>query len=404
MALMVAGCSVGGVPTTATTGRISTTTTTATATTTVTTSLVVQTTSAQPTSTTTAAMAAPDPVSSFVVFMPRGFPEDFSDRVEAIDGIVALGLVRTETLHIVETRTADGTTVDRPVGAFVIPVQGAAVDPLDHVSLLDATTADLVAGLGADEILLGESSAALRRLDVGGRIIFDSGREITVAAIVTDTAFAAEEIVTTDPDLVGGEGSELRFAMVLYDGTEAELTSALGLALPSGAGFGVHPRGLPSDQATAVRSQVWIKQTFGEFSYLPSANGGFTLDPTWVEENIVVTDIPLLGTARCHRVYAELLTEVMNSLIASGDESAIDRSAYRGCWNPRYVADSRRLSRHSWGAAADINFFNSLDGGDGSPVNQELLDAMAAVGITSGHAWSIPDPGHFEFYGFPENE
>ena len=79
-------------------------------------------------------------------------------------------------------------------------------------------------------------------------------------------------------------------------------------------------------------------------------------------------------------------------------KAAIDPDAFFGCWNPRRIANTTRLSRHAFGAAADINFGNSLDGGPGSPVNDELLRRMAMAGITSGHDWSLPDPGHFEWF------
>ena len=227
---------------------------------------------------------------------------------------------------------------------------------------------------------------------------------MTVSAVVADRVFGAEEIITTNSQLVGGDGSELRFAIVRCVGSAEDLEAALAAALPEELGFGVHPRSAPSDQTTAVRSQVWIKQTFGEFAYQPTSGGRFRIDPDWVKENIVTVELPVLGTTSCHVIYAELLTKVMETLIESDNADAIDREAFAGCWNPRYVANSMRLSRHAWGAAADINFGNSLDGGPGSPVHPDLLAEMQRLGITSGHAWSIPDPGHFKYYGFPEDE
>ena len=402
--LVLVACSSTSTPTT-TQSPSSSTSSTATSTTAVvttsTTTTPVTTTTIDPSTSTT----APAPgIATFVVFMPRGLPVDFVDRAGLIDGITAVGLVRTETLHIVETRTADQDIVDKPDDGFVIPVQGAAVEPDDHAALLTPPVAALLAGLATDEVLLSEGSAALRRIGKGGTIVFDTGREVTVVAVVPDTSFGAEEIVTTDVNLVGGPGSELRFAIVGFAGSEDDLRQAMSEALPEGAGFGIHPRGQPEDQATAVRSQAWVKQTFGEFAYRSTGEGRFTIDPAWIEENIVLADIPLLGGVRCHRRYVEILTDVMNSLLEAGHDNAIDRSAFLGCWNARYVANSMRLSRHAWGAAADINFFNSLDGGPGSPVHAGLLEAMAEFGVTSGHSWSIPDPGHFEYYGFPEDE
>lgn len=336
--------------------------------------------------------------------MPRGLPDDFESRAAPIEGVESIALRLTETLHIVQTHDAAGSVVDQPPAGFVIPIQGAAVVASSYESFADAPVVQLLEELAADQVLLSESSARLRRIGAGGRITFADGRQVTVLAVVPDTAFGAEEIVTTNPDLVGGPGSELRFALVSFAGTADDLHQALTLALPDGSGIGVHTRGRLHDQTTAVRSQVWIKQTFGEFSYKPTGDGRFTIDPAWVAANIVTVEIPLLGTTRCHRIYADLLIGVMEALIASGDADAIDRSAFHGCWNARYVANSRRLSRHAWGAAADINFFNSLDGGPGSPVSRALLEQMAMAGITSGHDWSIPDPGHFEYYGFPQDE
>ena len=76
---------------------------------------------------------------------------------------------------------------------------------------------------------------------------------------------------------------------------------------------------------------MWIKRTFGEFAYRPSDNGCFTIDPTWVEENIIVATIPLLGTARCHRRYIEVLTEAMTLLIEAGNDDWTDKRAFLGC-------------------------------------------------------------------------
>ena len=147
-----------------------------------------------------------------------------------------------------------------------------------------------------------------------------------------------------------------------------------------------------------VRSQVFIKEHFGEFAYRLTGGGRFTIDPGWVAANIVDVDIPLLGQTKCHRKMAGILTDVMQDLVDNGLSDVIDRSAYAGCWNARYIAGSYRLSRHAFGAAADINIFNPTDGGPGSPVHPELLERIYAAGLTSGHVWRNADPGHFEFF------
>ncbi|MGI9614043.1 MAG: M15 family metallopeptidase, partial [Acidimicrobiales bacterium] len=123
------------------------------------------------------------------------------------------------------------------------------------------------------------------------------------------------------------------------------------------------------------------------------------IDPAWVEEHIVTADLPLLGPVRCHRSFVEIIRPVLQGLIDDGLEDVIDPSRFEGCWNPRFIGNSNRLSRHAWGAAADINFGNPLGDNPGSPIHPELLDRMAAAGVTSGHDWTIPDPGHFEYVG-----
>ena len=39
----------------------------------------------------------------------------------------------------------------------------------------------------------------------------------------------------------------------------------------------------------------------------------------------------------------------------------IDRSAFAGCYNARFIANRPDISHHSFGAAADINIFNTPD-------------------------------------------
>jgi hypothetical protein len=75
----------------------------------------------------------------------------------------------------------------------------------------------------------------------------------------------------------------------------------------------------------------------------------------------------------------------------------IDRGAYKGCWNPRFIRNRTDLSHHAWGVATDINFGNDL-AGPGSPTDPRLIEAMAALDILSGHAWTDPGPGHFEWF------
>ena len=153
--------------------------------------------------------------------------------------------------------------------------------------------------------------------------------------------------------------------------------------------------------ADAVQSQIRIKERFGEFSYRPLGGQSVEIDPEWVAANIVTVRLPLIGSITCHRDFAALLRQVMDELEAGGNGRIINSGSDSGCWNARFIAGRRDLSRHAWGIAADINWGNPHDSLR-SPVAPALLAATSAAGITSGHEWVNPDPGHFEWYGPPD--
>lgn len=326
--------------------------------------------------------------------MPGGLTDDFVSTVTAVAGVEAAGVITSVTMHLAASHRADGTVVDSPPPGFVIPLHGAIVE---------TQALDTVFGLpviGADEVILGADSAALRRLDVGDTMTLESGAVLTVGAVTAEDMMAGYEAIATNPEVFDPGRMQARAMLVKFPHNHFRLNRDIkrSLAEPDTL-YAVRERfSSPDRGGLVVRSQVFIKQHFGEYAYRPTGNGRFVIDPEWVEENIVEVDIPLLGTTKCHRVMAEILTDIMQDLVDNDLSSVIDRNAYAGCWNPRYIAGSARLSRHSFGAAADINIFNPTDGGPGSPVHPELLDRIYAAGLTSGHVWANSDPGHFEFF------
>jgi hypothetical protein len=344
-----------------------------------------------------------DPFQTFVAWMPGGLVDDFGDLLSSLEGVRSVTVARTGTLHIVRSTDASGRVVDAPPDRFVIPVEAVVLDAHTYRAFVPAEVAEVFAGLAPDELVLSEASARLRRLGVGGTIRFDGDIELTVAAIVPDDVLGSTELALTSVAGFVEDNTVSRFALVEASLTVEQLEAGLLSLLPTDSVVRVRSRDPDrSDAARAVQSQIVIKQEFGEFAYRPPKRGTrFVIDPAWVKENIVSVRIPLLGSVRCHRRYVEQLAAVMQSLVDDGFNDVIDQRAFRGCWNPRFIAGTTRLSRHAFGVAADINFGNSLDGGPGSPVHPELLARMAAAGITSGHTWSSPDPGHFEFYSDP---
>ncbi len=336
------------------------------------------------------------------VFVPSGLTPELRQAAAANDRVRRFAQVDVAVVNLVSSRTSTGRTVDQLSDGFRIQLDTRAYR--DRVALreLQPEIVEALEGLGSGDVLLSEASAELRRLDEGSEIVLDSGWSATVARVVPDDVFGAVEIVFADPDdlVEAGAGSVRPGLLVDFDGDAVDLESALVEANGGGGvrvfgGRGVEERDLP----TPVLSPLEVKQHFGEFSFRPSVGRSVVIEDEWFEENIELRRIPIIGRVRCHRVFNDALVEVMAGLLRDGKEDLIDPSAYQGCWTPRFIGGSERLSRHSWGIAADINFGNDLDYSLGSPVHPILLKRMTDAGLVSGHSWVNTDPGHFEYVG-----
>ena len=347
----------------------------------------------------------PEPEADPVAFVVRsgGLDDDFVEIVRNVEGVDGLAILRSDQLRMTASQDGDGEAVDQPPAGFVFQLEARSFEDVATLNPFSAELADALAGLAPDELALSQSSAELRRLDVGGTIDFDNGARFRVGAILSDDIAGGTEVLLTGADALvaaGGSPDARRVALVNFDGLAANLETTLRAA-NGGDGvsvFGGRGGDAEADAERSTLSQIAVKQIFGEFAFRPTSSGqGLEIDPDWVEANLVVADFPLLGQARCHRLFAEVLGEVLQGLVDDGLEDLIDPGAFQGCWNPRTIAGSSRLSKHAWGIAADINFGNPLDDEAGSPVHPELLRRMLDAGFVSGHVWTTPDPGHFEY-------
>ncbi len=351
-----------------------------------------------PPTTTTLATTLPPRETWYAASITGWLPDAFVAGLDGVPGVEDVSVVWVGNARVVEVVAADGTVVDRAPDGLAYPVELQAFDPEAHAAFAPDEVAAALMALGEDEIALGHRSAAFRGIGIGGALRLEDGTLLTVASIVDDRWVGAAEAVTTSSDPVPLGADRPRYAIFRSDAAAellAEQLTALGevsvkLRAETDAPVLRH--------ADAVQPQIVIKTRFGEFAFRPAAGRSIEMDPVWVEEHIVTDVLPLLGETSCHRDFLALLRDVMTHLERTAPPGVIDPSAFLGCWNPRMVSGRRDLSRHAWGVAADINFFNALDG-PGSPVASELVAAMEAVGITSGHAWTVPDPGHFEWVG-----
>ena len=347
---------------------------------------------------TTTTTEDPD-VGWFVVSVTNALPDSLIAGLASLEGVDAGSVVLVENLPLAATATSEGSIVDEAPPGFSIPLEVHAIDAMAHAEYVPDAVAQLLMELGPDEAVLSESSAAFRRLDTGAKLLLEGERTLTVVGVVGDEWVGAAEaaVAIAGADALGIERA--RYAIVHFDG------SAIGLERAADQLTDAVVRVRSRDDVDvfrhtdAVASQIAIKTMFGEFAFRPTGGDQIEIDPAWVEANIVEVEIPLLGNDKCHRRFVAMLREVMLGLEEAGLSEAIDPSAYLGCWNSRFIRRRSDLSRHAWGVAADINFGNEPGGSPGSPTHPALLDAMLELGIRSGHAWTNPGPGHFEWYG-----
>lgn len=90
----------------------------------------------------------------------------------------------------------------------------------------------------------------------------------------------------------------------------------------------------------------------------------------------------------------------MSQLQAEGLAHLVDPVGFAGCWNPRFIRSASGapsgVSRHSWGAAVDLNARSNPLGTLGTQ-DPRLVEIMIDWGFTWGGDWLFPDPMHFEY-------
>ncbi len=293
----------------------------------------------------------------------------------------------------------DGRVVDEPRTGFAIPLDAMAFDPATFAPFLPATTRPVFEHLGADEVLLGTTSARLRRLSSGGSLELSGGRRVKVAGIVDDALIGAAEVAFTR----AGAGAELpvpRYLLVAYDGDRTQVEIAIRGAVKSGVP--VRFRG-PGEtpvfrQGDAVLAQVFIKERFGEFAFRPGEGKTIVIDPAWERENLVSRDDPVFGQLRCHKDLLPALEGARRELEQRHLSFIVD--SFEGCWNPVRIVEGGDLSRHAWGAAVDVNYAKNPTQ-IASAQDPRLVEVMRRWGFTWGGNWLVPDPAHFEFLRLP---
>jgi D-alanyl-D-alanine carboxypeptidase len=138
-----------------------------------------------------------------------------------------------------------------------------------------------------------------------------------------------------------------------------------------------------------------VAQAVGIFNYTVLGGGHIAPDPSWVASHIVTTDVPILGQVTCNKVMIEQLRAALQDVIEAGLADAIHPSEYAGCYYPRFIAGTTKLSNHSFGLALDLNVPGNQRGTVGE-MDRGVVAIFEHWGFTWGGRWSYTDPMHFE--------
>jgi hypothetical protein len=303
-------------------------------------------------------------------------------------------------VSLVSEVRSDLVWLDSDAGdGFVVPLEASAVDEV----FAEIAPADWTITLGSlqdGEVILGESSAALRSVEVGG-VLSTADRDLTVAGVVPDQVVGAAEVVTTIET-----GLELgvitpRYLLVTIDGDRTGFERSVREVVPEGMAVRIRAPGETPflRHGDAVLPQVVIKSEFGEFSLRLGGSGSFDIESEWIAGNLATVDVPLLGPTTCHVGMLDSLRGAMADVEQSNLGFLVE--TFDGCYSPRFIGGTRSLSRHAWGVAVDLNYAANPTG-QVTVQDPRLVSIMERWGFTWGGNWLVPDAAHFEWVGPPD--
>ena len=304
--------------------------------------------------------------------------------------------------------TRQGTVVrSAPAGAG-FPMSSLAVD----ATAIAATMGDEVAMVaGGGRIVMGATAAAQNAILPGDMVTLMGWNGVAatfeVGAVEPDPVVAGVEIVMSVESAVP-LGFVRPFSIRIWGFDTRESAQALLQALQD-TWIQRRIRVRTSWQDALLDdtvTQSHIKALLGDFWVMRGGGGTLQIDPAWKAANIALVNLPLLGPLRCNPVVAaaaaQALQELQDNALSALIHSA-DTRARGGCFSTRETRSlsgnsGHNLSRHTWGAAIDINPSQNPYGG-ASRMDGRVIDAFRRHGFVWGGSFIVPDPMHFEYVG-----
>jgi hypothetical protein len=333
------------------------------------------------------------PPQVLVVRRRGGVPSSWTGHVQRMRGVEAVARTARTQAMLQRSRRAGGRTVDSVPAGYAIPLDALVVQPRAYARVLGEVARE-IRRLRPGRALLSRTSARLRRLAPGDRLVLTGERPLRVAGVVPDELVGFAELVLTARDAGAGRPAtrQLLAATTRPARVERRLAGREGVRIRM-----LSPTLRASPRLIA--RPLEIKARFGEFAVaLPYGSDWIRIEPRWLARNVVTRSVPILGAVTCNRRLFGPLRRALGTLVRRRLARVVDRADYAGCYAPRRIPGSGSLSLHAWGLAIDVNAAANPRLGD-SRQDRRLVRAMEDAGFTWGGRWpTVPDPMHFELH------
>jgi hypothetical protein len=333
-----------------------------------------------------------------VLATARTVAGDIGARVTVVRaGTVDLSVVRRPNQRAAVQQARDGWGYPMSIVAMNADASEAVIGP------------GVAAALRRNQIVMNKVSADLRGAVAGDtvRLRGPSGRDVdvTIGAVTRNESSSERGEILMSLQTADQLGFTREAYAIVYalPGRDSAL-KALKDAMPRGTTFRVRGSWEWAG-ADTVLPQGRLKALLGEYQVFRS--DPLRPDPGWYERNIVREEVPIIGAITCHKTVMPAIRRALQQVRDAGLAGEIDVADTRragGCYNAREVVSttgrSATLSRHSWGAALDINPSTNAFGATPT-MDEDIVEIFRRNGFAWGGTWLVPDGMHFEYVAEP---
>jgi hypothetical protein len=322
-----------------------------------------------------------------LVFSKQTLSAEVIDRIRRVKGVRSVEPLAMAQVSI-ENRAINLAAVDPATYRNYTPVQSAELqEQWDRVSagqlaiakkLKDKLPVEdglLRLGSGADAPRVAVGAYAPQIPQIDAVVSTDVGEALGMrqgnALIVATYPLRAPESVRKPIEKIAGDAASVQ---------RLDIAARLGLDITV------------RQTALLVGS---VGTAVGVFSYRVLGGGRIAPEPSWVSSHISTEVVPILGAVRCNTLIFPQLRAALQEIVNAGLAAEIHPDEYAGCYYPRFIAGTTKLSNHSFGLALDLNVPGNQRGTVGE-MDPRVVAVFEEWGFTWGGRWRYTDPMHFE--------